>query len=122
MDMNKGVTFDPLKNLSNNPAKSFEPFLTRDGNNVQVTWQDNTFGCDEILIKRRSTDSGNSFGPTADISNTLSRSVIPKAASSNGIVYETWIEQTANSDNLLFTKGSASLSDQERGEIVLPVS
>jgi hypothetical protein len=119
--INKGTNFDQIKNLSDNPSKSFEPFLTKDGNNVQVTWQDTFFGNDEILI-RSSTDSGQTFHPTVDISNSMSKSVLPKAASSNGIIYETWIEQTANSDDLLFTKASASLSSQGRGDMMLPLS
>ena len=118
--VNKGATFDPLKNLSNNLGRSFEPFLTKDGNNVQVSWQDTSFGNDEILI-RSSTDLGKNFNPAVDVSNSMSKSVLPKAAGANGIVYLTWIEQTPNSDDLLFTK-STTLSAQGKGDIVLPLS
>ena len=118
--INKGTNFDPLKNLSNNPGTSSEPFLTKDGNNVQVSWQDTFFGNDEILI-RSSTDLGKNFNPTVDVSKSMSKSLLPKAAGANGIVYLTWIEQSPNSDDLLFTK-STTLSAQGKGDMVLPLS
>jgi hypothetical protein len=78
--------------------------------------------CNDEIFIRSNGDSGKNFHPTVDISNSMSKSLLPKAASSNGIIYESWIEQTPNSDDLLFTKSSSSLSAQGRGDIVIPLS
>ena len=58
---NNGTSFGTPINLSNNTGCSFTPQIAASGNNVYVTWQDDTPGNDDIFFAA-SNNNGTSFG------------------------------------------------------------
>jgi hypothetical protein len=93
-----GDTFESAKNLSNSPGNSRlgsgYPIAVHE-NNVYVIWYDeiNPSQASEILY-RQSSDSGNTFGSTVNLSNTPSprESIIPSLAAVENSVYMVWTE------------------------------
>ena len=64
------------------------------GNAIDVIWQDDTLGPDEILYKR-SFDNGNSFFETMNISQSVDiDSINGKIYAINNKVYIVWTEAT----------------------------
>jgi len=81
------------------------------GSNVYVVWMDRTtvtgIGNEDILF-RKSTDGGNTFGDTIDISNNVGHSIFPQIAVSGNNVYVVWTDNTlgpGNSD-IFFSKST----------------
>ena len=58
---NNGTSFGTPINLSNNTGNSEDPQIAASGNNVYVTWQDNTPGNIDIFFAA-SNNNGTSFG------------------------------------------------------------
>jgi hypothetical protein len=77
--MNSGVTFSSTINLSNNTGFSADPAIAVSGNNVYVTWRDNTPGNYEILL-RKSINTGVTFGSTINVSQNVGFSELPAIA------------------------------------------
>ena len=62
-------------NLSNNTGDSYFPKVSSSGNNVYVTWIDDTpLGRGDILIVR-STDNGKTFEKAINLSNNTGNSL-----------------------------------------------
>ena len=76
-----GQTFtNPPLNLSNSAGESDRPGITVFGNNVYVTWDDNTLGNLEIAFAA-SNDNGQTFtNPPLNLSNNPGDSVEPQIA------------------------------------------
>jgi hypothetical protein len=76
-----GQTFtNPPLNLSNSIGQSDRPSITVFGNNVYVTWDDNTLGNLEIAFAA-SSDNGQTFtNPPLNLSNNPGDSVEPQIA------------------------------------------
>ena len=74
---NAGATFSSKKILSNNTGNSEFPQIDTIGNKTLVVWQDNSTGNNEIYL-RVSTDGGNTFGNTTNLSNNTGNSEFPK--------------------------------------------
>src|SRR5215203_3767548 len=72
-----GTTFNGIENLSNNDGRSDKPQIAAVGVNVYVVWRDNSSGKDQIYFKR-SSDTGNSFNTTENLSNTNGSSTHPQ--------------------------------------------
>ena len=83
-----GTTFGPTINLSNDTGGSFSPQISAVGDNVYVTWQNNTSSNTEILF-RASNDNGQTFDPIINLSNNPVFSV-PQIAAVGDNVYVTW--------------------------------
>jgi hypothetical protein len=66
------ISFGGIKNLSNDVGDSRNPLVDVSGNIVYVVWVDLTTptGSGDILFKR-STDGGNTFGNTVNLSNDV---------------------------------------------------
>ena len=84
-----GTTFGPTINLSNITGLSRNPQIAAVGDNVYVTWDDNTLGNFEIFF-RASDDNGQTFGPTINLSNNPTDSFLPQIAAVGDNVYVTW--------------------------------
>lgn len=97
--------FAGIKNLSSNTGDSFWPLIDVSGNFVYVVWTDQTNfkGPGDILFKR-STDGGNSFGATINLSNDVSGSGNVKIAKSGSNVYVIW--QDFSSDDIFFRRST----------------
>jgi hypothetical protein len=59
---------EKIVDISNNSGSSFFPKIAGSGSNVYVAWADNSTGKYEIYFKK-SSDSGNTFGDTINLSN-----------------------------------------------------
>ena len=100
-----GKTFDRTKNLSNNAGASSFPQVAASGNNVYVTWDDNTPGNLDILFKR-STDGGKTFDRTKNLSNNAGASFQPEITASGNNVYVTWGDSTPGNFDILFKRST----------------
>ena len=79
---NGGENFSAPQIISNNADDISNLQITINGDNVSITWIDNSSGTNKILIAE-STDGGDSFSA-------------PKTVSNNPYVYVTWIEDNGN--------------------------
>jgi hypothetical protein len=98
-----GKTFGKAKNLSNNAGNSIEPQIAAYGNNVYVVWTDYTKdpANGEILF-RRSTDRGDDFDKTKNLSNNAGDSRVPQIAASGRNVYVVWEDNTPGNSDIFF--------------------
>lgn len=123
----EGVTFSKEINLSNNPGFSEHPQIAISGNNVYVTWIDDTplssatvtgTKVKEILF-RRSIDGGSTFDKIINLSN-LSNSRIADSSNqeitaAGNNVYVVWQGTTLTTTDYDTSKNADNNSD--RGEI-----
>ncbi|MGI8834834.1 MAG: sialidase family protein, partial [Nitrososphaeraceae archaeon] len=100
-----GNSFDGIINLSNNTGASFDPQISmstdegeggsKSSNTLYVTWQDDSFtssGNYDIFFTK-STDGGNSFESTENLSKTNGTSRFQKMATpSQSNVFLTWAD------------------------------
>jgi hypothetical protein len=100
-----GTTFNGIKNLSNNTGRSDKPQIAAAGDNVYVVWRDNSLKNDDIYFKS-SSDNGNSFSTTKDLSATNGSSTDPQIAAAENYVYIIWSDDTTGNGDLYF-KSSA---------------
>jgi hypothetical protein len=81
------ISFDPSINLTNyDTGASTAPAIAASGNNVCVVWDDNSLGNFEIFYKR-STNGGDTFGSTVNLSNVTAAggTATPAIAASNNL-------------------------------------
>ena len=96
---NNGTSFGSTLNISENLGFSALPQIAASGNNVYVTWQDNTPGNDDIFFAV-SNNNGTSFGLPMNISKTIGNSVNPQIATSGKNVYVTWQDRTPGNNDI----------------------
>jgi glutaredoxin len=95
----KGATFDTAKNLSNNPGNSTNPLITAHRNNVYVVWTDDTAGNADINF-RKSSDYGNNFNRTINLSRNNGSSISPQLAATGNNVYVVWTDDTRGNTDI----------------------
>jgi hypothetical protein len=101
-----GTSFNSIENLSNNVGRSDNPQIAAVGDSVYVVWSDNSSGRDQIYFKR-SSDKGNSFYPTEDLStNNNGSSTNPQITAIRNSVYIVWSDTTTGNGDIYF-KSSA---------------
>ena len=98
---NNGTSFATPINLSNNTGNSQHPQIAAIGNNVYVTWSDNTPDNDDIFFAV-SNNNGTSFATPINISNNTGNSFNPQIATSGNNVYVTWEGGTPGNNDILF--------------------
>ena len=96
-----GASFGTPINLSNNAGGSQLPQIATSGNNVYVTWYDDTLGNNEIFLAA-SNDNGTSFGTPINLSNNAGDSFKPQIATSGNNVYVTWQDSTPGNADTFF--------------------
>ena len=96
-----GTSFSSIENLSDNIGRSDEAQITAVGANVYVVWRDNSSGKDQIYFKR-SSDNGNSFYPTEDMSNNNGSSTNPQITAIGNNVYTVWSDTTTGNGDIYF--------------------
>ena len=89
----KGVTWQTIKNLTDNSGNSYCPAIAVSGSNVYVTWQDDIPGNDEIYM-RKSGDGGVTWQTSQRITNNSGTSSLPAIALNNSTRYVTFQEDT----------------------------
>jgi hypothetical protein len=99
--VDNGTTFNDIENLSNNDGRSDEPQIAAAGVNVYVVWRDNSSGRDQIYFKR-SSDTGNSFNTTENLSNTNGSSTDPQIAATANNAYIVWSDTTTGNGDIYF--------------------
>ena len=90
---NNGTSFGTPINLSNNTGGSSNPQIATVGNNVYVTWEDNTPGNIDIFF-RASNNNGTSFGTPINLSNNTGGSFDAQIVVVGNNVYVTWGDNT----------------------------
>ena len=108
--VDRGTSFDSIKNLSNNTSDSLNQEIAVFGNNVYVAWLDQDEDRTNILL-RASADGGATFGKTVNISSNANHETFPKIAAYGSSVYVAWnmidheIDERDN-DGLFFVRSS----------------
>jgi hypothetical protein len=93
--LDNGATWKSPINLSNSIGSSLYQKLAVSGSNVYVIWQDDTFGNNEILL-RRSTDGGATWKQFVNLSNNPGHSEFSHIAVSGSNVYVVWWQTSAD--------------------------
>ena len=96
---NAGATFSSKKILSNNTGNSEFPQIDTIGNKTLVVWQDNSNGNNEIYL-RVSTDGGNTFGNTTNLSNNTGNSEFPKIDSVGKKIIIVWQDNSTGNNEI----------------------
>jgi hypothetical protein len=86
-----GVTWEADTRLTNNSAWSEFPSVAVSGSMVQVVWNDERDGNNEIYYKR-STDAGVTWEADTRLTNNSAPSWIPSVAVSGSIVHVVWFD------------------------------
>lgn len=89
--VDNGMSFDKIKNLSNNTSDSFNQEIAVFGDTVYVVWLDQSDEDDETnILLKASGDGGETFGRTVNISSNANQETFPKVAAFEGNVYIAW--------------------------------
>jgi hypothetical protein len=88
-----GASFQAAENLSKNPGNSTKAIVAAHQNNVYVMWIDDSMGNTDIYFKK-SSDYGNSFNKTINLSGNNGSSFSPHLAVSDNHVYVVWTDDT----------------------------
>ena len=91
--------------ITHNLGNSGVPKLLATGNQVYLTWEDNSKGNFEIFLCK-SDDSGASFHLPVVISNTSGQSGTPEIVVSKDDVYAVWMDDTSKIYDILFAKST----------------
>ena len=93
-----GISFSNISILSNIIGDSNLPDISSYGNNVYVTWEDESLTNSHIYF-RSSSNNGNTFGTTLNISNDTVWPTLARVASNKNYVYVVWVGSNANDPN-----------------------
>ena len=94
-------------NLSNNTGNSVNPQIATSGNNVYVTWHDDTPAGNSDIFFAVSNNNGTSFGNPINLSNNAGVSSFPQIAAIGNNVYVTWHDNTpAGNFDILFASSN----------------
>ena len=106
-----GTTFGNTVTLDGSWNRAGSPAVASSINspNVHVAWNDGTSGNNEIIFST-STNNGDSFGSTINLSDNPNDSVLPSVAVSNNYVYVAWTDdRTGTSDIFLHRENNMQL-------------
>jgi len=105
-----GTTFSAAQNVSHNSGSSSNPWLSVDaGANINVAWEDNTPGNQDIFFAR-STDSGATFSTPVNLSEDSGlSSEVQVAPDKNGNINVAWQDNTPGSSQILFSRFSSGV-------------
>jgi hypothetical protein len=106
---NSGVSFGTPINLSNNTGDSFDPQIAAVGNNVYVTWEDDTTpNGNNVIFLAASNNSGVSFGTPINLSNNTGNFLAPQIAAVGNNVYVTWDDESPGNRDIFFAASNNS--------------
>jgi hypothetical protein len=94
-----GNTFGNTTNLSNSTGNSEFPKIDSVGKKIIIVWQDNSTGNNEIYL-RVSTDGGNTFGNTTNLSNNTGNSEFPKIDSVGKKIIIVWQDNSTGNNEI----------------------
>ncbi len=121
--MDRGMTFEPSRRLTDAVGASQSPSIAVAGSSVFVAWADDRAGNFEIYVKR-STDGGITWSSDTRVTNAGGDSRGPSIAVSGTNVYVTWNDRRDGNLEVYFRKGRADLTswDAEQRLSESPVS
>ena len=90
-----GISFSNIVILSNKTGDSNLPDISSYGNNVYVTWEDESLRNSHIYF-RSSSNNGATFGEILDISNDSVWPTLARVASNKNYVYVVWVGSNAD--------------------------
>lgn len=100
--VNKGASFSPPVNISNNPGNSVFPHLAFSDSTVVVAWSDLTPGNEEVFVSR-SPNKGVTFSAPVNISHNPGRSTHPAIAFSGSHLFVVWSDRTPGNTEIFFS-------------------
>jgi len=103
--VDKASSFGTPLYLTHNTGNAGIPKIVADGNQVYLTWEDNSNGNFEIYLSK-SDDYGASFHTPVDISNNVGQSGTPQIVISKDNVYAVWMDNVSGNYDILFTKST----------------
>jgi len=106
--VDRGKSFEPPVNLSNNTGGSSSPSVVASGSGVYVGWSDDTLGNYDTFL-RRSTDNGKSFEPAINLSNNSGNSEPPRIVTSGETVYVVWTDDSLGNSQTFLSKSDDGL-------------
>lgn len=98
-------SFGTPSSITQNLGNSGIPKLLATGNQVYLSWEDNSKGNFEVFLSK-SDDSGTSFHPPVVVSGTSGQSGTPQIMVSENNVYATWMDDTSKYYDILFSKST----------------
>jgi len=101
-----GATWQTQKRLTNNTGDSNYPAIAADGSNVYVVWYDATFGGNDDIYFRKSTDYAAAWQTQKRLTNNTGTSWNPKIVATGSNVYVVWHDDTTGLDNIYFKKST----------------
>jgi len=93
-------------NISNNSGISGNPKIEASGTNVHITWGDTTLSANGDIFYKISTDSGDTFGASQNVSNDSELSIEHALAISDSSPFVVWKDD--NPGDILFRTGTLS--------------
>jgi len=104
-----GVTWAQPKNISNNPGGNYDPAIAIDSSgNICVAWTDDTPGRRDIYFSR-STDSGVTWIPVKNITNSPVPSNSPDiAVDTSGNINLIWVNEINSNHVIYFSRSTDS--------------
>jgi hypothetical protein len=101
-----GTSFGPVKNLVKPPIEeALNAVVAVSGHTVYVVWTGNAGDLNQVYM-RISTDGGNNFGSTRNISNDTSDSGRANLRASGNNVYVAWESDQSGNREIFFKKSS----------------
>ena len=100
-----GTTIGMPLYLTHNLGNSGIPKLLATGNDVYLTWEDNSKGNFDVFLSK-SNDYGASFNLPVDVSNNTGQSGTPEIVVSQNTVYVVWMDNTLGIYDILFSKST----------------
>ena len=102
-----GGGFDPYTiNLSNNAGESLLPSIAASKNNVHVVWYESTGFNNGEIFYTRSTDGGNLWCCSINLSNNGGNSIDPVIAISGNNVYVVWVDNNLGVDEVFYRRST----------------
>ncbi len=95
--LDNGTSWGPLQRISNAAGRSEDPAIATDGSHVYLAWNDNRTGIMQTWI-RRSSDSGATWGPEAQLTNSTVFAYSPMIHAHGPDIYIPW-EDRRNNNN-----------------------
>ena len=97
-----GATWGAAQRLTSNAGVSCSPSVAATSTNVYVAWQDDTYGGNQEILFRRSTNNGTTWDPIRRLTNNAGFSQRPSVATSESNVYVVWSDNTPGGYEVFF--------------------
>ncbi len=101
-----GATWKAIQRLTSNAGSSVSPSVAASGNNVYVVWNDDTYGGNNEILFKRSTNNGAAWEAIQRLTSNAGSSVSPCITASGSNVYVAWQDNTYGANMEILFKRS----------------